>query len=206
MRGAAETTANEGDRRALSAGQVRCRGPGWTERQPHPYRHIRGMRSCWSGEDSQLVGDVDVTVVVRYLGTGIDPSMWHANGTTGEERPGAGAKWRRPTQHVLLVTAGNRSALMACGPIAGRAAYVRMVGKRSPRTSWPMAMAWVPVTASGEVRHGGAHALAEGEHAAEQRFAEPVQGASNGSSAWVIGPPGGRGPRASPLGVVAGRG
>jgi hypothetical protein len=30
-------------------------------------RHIRGMRSCWSGEDDQLNGRMEVTVVVRSI-------------------------------------------------------------------------------------------------------------------------------------------
>jgi hypothetical protein len=34
-----------------------------------PIRHIRGMRSCWSGEDDQLMGGPTVTVVVRSIPT-----------------------------------------------------------------------------------------------------------------------------------------
>jgi hypothetical protein len=30
-------------------------------------RHIRGMRSCWSGDDDQLNGRMEVTVVVRSV-------------------------------------------------------------------------------------------------------------------------------------------
>jgi len=40
-------------------------------RDPHRdlilIRHIRGMRSCWSGEDDQLNGRMEVTVVVRSI-------------------------------------------------------------------------------------------------------------------------------------------
>ena len=50
-------------------------------------RHIRGMRSGWSSEGRPAYG---VSEIDRGcpLGTGIDPSMWHANGTTSEARPG----------------------------------------------------------------------------------------------------------------------
>jgi hypothetical protein len=44
---------------------MRC-GPSTDRRDLILIRHIRGMRSCWSGEDDQLVGGVDVTVVVRW--------------------------------------------------------------------------------------------------------------------------------------------
>ena len=30
-------------------------------------RHVRGMRSCWSGEDDQLNSRMEVTVVVRSI-------------------------------------------------------------------------------------------------------------------------------------------
>jgi hypothetical protein len=42
-------------------------GPGRPTRGLILIRHIRGMRSSWSGEDDQLVGGVDVTVVVRSV-------------------------------------------------------------------------------------------------------------------------------------------
>src|SRR5215217_1634570 len=63
-------------------------GTGASRRAAPPLiRHIRGMRSSWSSEDDQLTGPARLTVAVP-LETGIDRSMWHANGTTGETRPG----------------------------------------------------------------------------------------------------------------------
>jgi hypothetical protein len=64
-------------------------------------RHIRGMRSCWSGEDDQLNSRMEVTVVVRSI-----PGLTLGCGTR-MARPvrsgwGPGA-WRRcpDPQHVL---------------------------------------------------------------------------------------------------------
>jgi hypothetical protein len=64
------------------------------------------MRSCWSGEDDQLVGGVAVTVVVRWvpgltLGCGTRMARPVRNGW------GPGAKWRRSDpQHVLRCSQG----------------------------------------------------------------------------------------------------
>ena len=50
---------------AASTVSVTCEFAGTAGRfQP---RHIRGMRSCWSGEDDQLNGRMEVTVVVRWV-------------------------------------------------------------------------------------------------------------------------------------------
>jgi hypothetical protein len=78
-------------------------------------RHIRGMRSCWSGEDDQLVGGVDVTVVVRWgpgstLGCGTRMARPVRNGW------GPGAKWEalrnpassRPDRQAREVGSGPR--------------------------------------------------------------------------------------------------
>src|SRR4029450_6196713 len=48
---------------------------------------IRRTRSNWSSEGRPAYG---VSAIDRGcpLGTGIDPSMWHANGPTSEARPG----------------------------------------------------------------------------------------------------------------------
>ena len=51
-----------------------------------------------------------------------------------------------------------------------------------------MAMACAPVvSASGDVRHGGSHRLAEREHTADERLADPLSGASSGISDSGIG-------------------
>jgi hypothetical protein len=52
------------------------------------------------------------------LGTGIDPWMWHANGTTGEERLGAGGEveaLRPPARSPLFAGASNRHHLPTGG-------------------------------------------------------------------------------------------
>jgi hypothetical protein len=62
------------ERRATRSPWSRPRSPDPVLHQGHwpldgdfQPRHIRGMRSCWSGEDDQLVGGLDVTVVVRCV-------------------------------------------------------------------------------------------------------------------------------------------
>jgi hypothetical protein len=73
----------------------------------HPaIRHIRGMRSCWSGEDDQLVGGEDVTVVVRWV-LGSTPGCGRRMARPVGNGWGPGAKWRRSDpQHVLRCSQG----------------------------------------------------------------------------------------------------
>jgi hypothetical protein len=44
------------------------------------------MRCCWSGEDDQLNGRMEVTEVVHL--------MWHAGGTTAKDQPEAFSRRR----------------------------------------------------------------------------------------------------------------
>ena len=59
------------------------------------------MRSSWPSEGHPAYGASEIDRGCP-LGTGIDPPMWHANGTTGEARPKASAKGGL----VLLVMVG----------------------------------------------------------------------------------------------------
>jgi hypothetical protein len=93
-------------------------------------------RSPWSGEDDQLVGAVDVTVVVRW----VPGSMWQANGTTGEERLGAGGEveaLRPPARSPLFAGASNRHHL----PTVGRPAPLFLPGRFAEPVLAPGAVA-----------------------------------------------------------------
>jgi hypothetical protein len=93
-------------------------------------------RSPWSGEDDQLVGAVDVTVVVRW----VPGSMWHANGMTGEERLGAGGEveaLRPPARSPLFAGASNRHHL----PTVGRPAPLFLPGRFAEPVLAPGALA-----------------------------------------------------------------
>ena len=99
---------------------------------------VRGevMRSCWSGEADQLVGGVDVTVVVRCV-----PGSTLRCGTR-MARPvrngwGPGAKWRRSDpQHVLRCSQGLPIGTTSLRWGARRRSSSR-VASRNP--SWPRA-------------------------------------------------------------------
>jgi hypothetical protein len=92
------------------------------------------MRSCWSGEDDQLVGGLDVTVVVRWvpgstLGCGTRMARPVRNGW------GPGAKWRRSDpQHVLRCSQGLPIGTTSLRWGARRRSSSR-VASRNP--SWP---------------------------------------------------------------------
>jgi hypothetical protein len=45
------------------------------------------MRSSWSGEDDQLSGQMEATVVVRSI-PGVVRLMWHTGGTAREDTGG----------------------------------------------------------------------------------------------------------------------
>jgi hypothetical protein len=85
------------------------------------------MRSCWSGEDDQLVGGVAVTVVVRWV-----PGLTLGCGTR-MARPvrndwGPGAKWRRSDpQHVLRCSQGL--PIVTTPPTVGRPAPLFLPGR-----------------------------------------------------------------------------
>jgi hypothetical protein len=88
-------------------------------------RPARGWRSCDRG---------------CPMGTGIDPSMWHANGTTGEERLGAGGELealRPPARSPLFAGASNRHHL----PTVGRPTLLFLPGRIAEPVLAPGALA-----------------------------------------------------------------
>jgi hypothetical protein len=74
------------------------------------------------------------------LGTGIDPWMWHVNGTTGEERLGAGGEveaLRPPARSPLFAGASNRHHL----PKVGRPTPLFLPGRIAKPVLTPGAIA-----------------------------------------------------------------
>ena len=89
-------------------------------------RHIRAMRSrCWSeGRPAYRAREIDRGCP---LGTGVDPSMWHADGTTSKGRPGRSASLPGAIGWSFIRT--ENLVLAVLGPLDRPAASARHRGR-----------------------------------------------------------------------------
>jgi hypothetical protein len=128
------------DRRSCGArSRLWQAGPSRPSSRPHPYQaHSRdAFLLVRRGRPAQRSDGSDRGCPLH---TGVVRLMWHANGTTGEERPGAGGEveaLRPPARSPLFAGASNRHHL----PTMGRPTPLFLPGRFAEPVLAPGALA-----------------------------------------------------------------